>query len=256
MYNKVYARYSSTNPPIPSCFTFVHFADPIEKCYLQLQRPLAIGRPWYRCSLHAHALHSVSHNPHHNHHHLQRQVQNTLISLPQPAPGTFSASTRIVIHNTTTSLAWAALTDFPAYAAWNPFVRSAVVVNQRNATVPSQYPVEGLNLLLRTQIPPLELPVDRGTRDNPLATQYAYEEITHVQPELGRLAWRYASDTFVRAERWQAVSDMGNGDVLYESREVFNGLLSGVVKVGFARNVQRGFEEQGEGLKMLLEGMA
>jgi hypothetical protein len=148
-------------------------------------------------------------------------------NLPPPtSPGVFSASTRILIQNTTTALAWTALTNFPAYAEWNPFVRSAVVVDEHNDTAPEQYPVEGLNLLLRTQIPPLKLPVDRDTRDNPLATQYAYEEITHVQPELGRLAWKYASDALVKAERWQAVSDAGDGAVLYESREVFDGLLS------------------------------
>jgi hypothetical protein len=177
-------------------------------------------------------------------------------NLPPPSsPGVFTASTRILIHNTTTSAAWAALTNFPGYAAWNPFVRAAVVVNPlTNATLPEQYPVVGKNLCLRTQIPPLPLPVSEGSRDNPLATQYAYEEITAVQPELGRLAWKYATDALVRAERWQAVSDMGDGDVLYESREVFEGLLSPVVKAGFGRNVQKGFEGQGVGLKMLLEG--
>jgi hypothetical protein len=177
-------------------------------------------------------------------------------NLPPPSsPGVFTASTRITIHNTSVPLAWAALTNFPAYASWNPFVRSAIVVSPlTNDTEPAQYPVVGKNLLLRTQIPPLPLPVSEDTRDNPLATQYAYEEITAVQPELGRLAWKYATDALVRAERWQAVSDMGGGDVLYESREVFEGLLSPVVKAGFGRNVQKGFEQQGVGLKMLLEG--
>jgi hypothetical protein len=177
-------------------------------------------------------------------------------NLPPPtSPGVFTASTRILIHNTTTHLAWAALTNFPAYASWNPFVRSAIVLSPPlNTTVPDQYPAVGLNLLLRTQIPPLPLPVNARTLDNPLATQFAYEEITAVQPDKGRLAWKYATDTLVQAERWQAVSDMGGGDVLYESREVFEGLLSPVVKAGFGRNVQKGFEQQGVGLKMLLEG--
>ena len=76
-----------------------------------------------------------------------------------------------------------------------------------------------------------------------LATQYAYERITHVQREEGRLCWVYVADGLVEAERWQAISDMEDGVVLYyESREVFGGALAGVVKAGFGGDLQRGFE--------------
>jgi hypothetical protein len=132
-------------------------------------------------------------------------------NLPDVAPGVFNVSTRIEIQ-TTTSAVWNALTNFPAYAEWNPFVRlvkigmnafysvgmpnkdcsAAVVVSPLNITLPEQYPVEGKRLFLRTQIPPLPLPVDASTPDNILHTQFAYENITHVQPELLRLAWEYA----------------------------------------------------------------
>jgi hypothetical protein len=177
-------------------------------------------------------------------------------NLPPPSfPGLFSASTRILIHNTSTSAAYAALSNFPLYSTWNPFVRSAIVVSPLNITLQQQTPIEGANLFLRTQIPPLPFPVDEHTPDNPLATQFAYELITHVQPELGRLCWKYAVvDAVVRAERWQAVSDMGGGTVLYESREVFDGLAAGVVKAGFGEDLQKGFDAQGAGLKRLLEG--
>jgi hypothetical protein len=176
-------------------------------------------------------------------------------NLPPPSsPGVFTASTRIVIANTTTAQAWSALTNFPAYAEWNPFVRSAIVVSPLNITLQRQYPVEGKNLFLRTQIPPLPLPVNSRTPDNPLATQFAYEEITHVQPQLGRLAWKYAADALVQAERWQAVSDAGEGRVLYESREVFDGALAEVVKATLGESLQKGFDAQGEALRALLEG--
>jgi len=102
-------------------------------------------------------------------------------------------------------------------------VRAAIVVSPLNLTLPDQTPVEGKDLFLRVQIPPLPLPVNKDTPDNPLATQFSYEKITAVQPELGRLAWKFQPDVKVllSAERWQAVSDLGNGMVLYESREVF-----------------------------------
>jgi hypothetical protein len=67
-----------------------------------------------------------------------------------------------------------------------------VVVSPLNVTLPEQYPVEGKRLFLRTQMPPLPLPVDASTPDNLLNTQFAYETITHVQPDRLRLAWEYA----------------------------------------------------------------
>jgi hypothetical protein len=44
-------------------------------------------------------------------------------NLPSVAPGVFNVSTRIEIQ-ATTSAVWDTLTNFPAYAEWNPFVRS------------------------------------------------------------------------------------------------------------------------------------
>jgi hypothetical protein len=176
-------------------------------------------------------------------------------NLPPPtSPGIFTASTRILISNSSVSAAWSALTNFPAYSTWNPFVRSAIVVSPSNLTLPDQYPAVGLNLFLRTQIPALPLPVSAKTPDNPLATQFAYEEITAVDREQGRLAWKYAADALVQAERWQAVSDAGDGRVLYESREVFDGALAGVLKATLGKQLQSSFEAQGEGLRRLLEG--
>lgn len=136
-------------------------------------------------------------------------------NLPAVAPGVFNVSTRIEIQ-TSTDRVWHALTNFPAYAEWNPFVRlvnntnasypvcgpineyfsAAVVTSPLNITLPEQYPVEGKRLFLRTQIPPLPLPVDASTPDNVLNTQFAYENITHVQPDLLRLAWAYAVRRF------------------------------------------------------------
>ncbi|KAI8937721.1 hypothetical protein NX059_005421 [Plenodomus lindquistii] len=182
-------------------------------------------------------------------------IPSNYTNLPPAAPGIFSASTRIQIR-TTVPAAWSALTNFSSYASWNPFTRAATVVIPSNLTIPPQYPVEGYHLILRTQIPPLPLPVDENTPDNLLATQFAYENITHVQEERGRLAWRYIPELGVQAERWQALSDLGNGTILYESREVFSGPTAVLVKELLGQSLQRGFDAQGEGLKLLLEGNA
>lgn len=131
---------------------------------------------------------------------------------------------------------------------------SAIVVTPLNFTAPEQYPVEGANLFMRVQIPPLPLPVDSSTPDNPLNTQFAFENITAVQPELLRLAWKYVSPpAILESERWQAITDLGNGKVLYESREVFSGPLAYLIKTLYETGLREGFKSQGEALKLLLE---
>ncbi|CAI6335915.1 unnamed protein product [Periconia digitata] len=148
-------------------------------------------------------------------------------------------------------------TDFANYPTWNPFVRAAIVISPLNLTLPEQRPVEGERLFLRLQIPPLPLPVDQNTPDNPLNTQVAYENITHVQPELGRVAWKYYSpDGVLDAVRWSAITDVGNGRVVYESREVYLGLLAPTLQVTMGESLQKSFDAQGKGLKLLIEKAA
>lgn len=176
-------------------------------------------------------------------------------NLPQVEPGVFNASARMEIHNTTFDAAWNALTDFPKYPLWNPFVRYAVVTSPLNVTLPDQRPVEGKNLFFRVQIPSLPLPVDEDTPDNPLNTQLSQELIIAVQPELGRLAWEfYPATPLLSARRWQAITDLGDGTILYESREVFGGPAALAIQATLEEGLQQSFEGQAEGLKLYLEG--
>lgn len=180
-------------------------------------------------------------------------VEAQFINLPDVPQGVFNVSTSIEMQGTAAA-AWDAITDFANYPTWNPFVRKALVVSPLNVTLPLQRPVEGKRLFFRVQIPPLPLPVDEDTPDNPLNTQYSYENITRVQPELGRVAWKYYSlDVALAAERWSAVTDIGKGKVLYESREVYSGLLAYTLEATLAKPLQQSFDAQGEGLKLLLE---
>ncbi|KAH7078780.1 hypothetical protein BKA63DRAFT_250812 [Paraphoma chrysanthemicola] len=176
-------------------------------------------------------------------------------NLPPPPPGLFTIQASILIPNTTVSAAWHALTNLPAYASWNPFVRRAVVVSALplNLTLPKQYPVVGANIYFRTQMPPLPFPVDENTPENPLNTQVSYEEIVVVDRKRGLLAWKYVPEELLQAQRWQSVS-AHEGGVWYESREVFDGTLAPVVRESFEDGLQKGFEAQAEGLKRLLRG--
>lgn len=181
-------------------------------------------------------------------------VTSEYTNLPDSPPGVFNVSARIEIYSTVEA-AWETLTNFPLYANWNPFVRFGVVLSPDNLTLPEQRPVENSRLFLRVQIPPLDLPVNKDTPDNPLHTQYTYENVTHIQPELGRLAWEYeAVDALLYGERWQALSDLGNQTLLYESREVYTGALATALQATMGKGLQEAFEGQAKGLKLSLEG--
>lgn len=179
-------------------------------------------------------------------------VLSTFTNLPDVPLGVFNVSTRIEIRSTK-SAAWKALTDFRKYPEWNPFVRASVMVSSNNATLRDQYPAEGRRLFLRTQIPALPLPVNRHTPDIGANTQYSYENVTHVQRKQGRLAWDFLGDSNLKAERWSAVSDIGRGKVLYESREVFSGSVAEYLESQAGETLQASFDTQAQALKVLLE---
>lgn len=179
-------------------------------------------------------------------------VLSIFTNLPNVPRGVFNVSTRIEIRSTKHA-AWKALTDFPKYPDWNPFVRASIMVSPDNTTLRNQYPVEGRRLFLRTQIPALPMPINRNTPDVKANTQYSYENVTHVQRRQGRLAWDFVTDPNLQAERWSAVSDIGHGKVLYESREVFSGITAVYLQTLLGGTLQASFEAQGKALKTLLE---
>lgn len=179
-------------------------------------------------------------------------VLSTFTNLPDVPPGVFNVSTRIEIRSNKDA-AWDALTDFPKYPDWNPFVRASIMVSLSNVTLRDQYPREGRLLCLRTQIPALPQPVDRDTPDVLANTQFALENVTAVQREQGRLAWRFLGDALIQAERWSAVSQIGRGKVLYESREVFSGPAAGFLGSQLAETLQDCFDAQAQAFRILLE---
>lgn len=90
----------------------------------------------------------------------------------------------------------------------------------------------------------------------PPFTTKAFERITVVDPEHHRLAWAnidYPSWA-LRAERWQVLSTMGNGQTRYESWEAFNGVLAHLVKWVIGRKLEQAFVAFADGLKGRCEG--
>lgn len=137
-------------------------------------------------------------------------------------------------------------------------LRSQIVANALFIPVPDQTPRENLRLILSVQIPPLPLPVSATTPPNPLNAQMSLENITHVQPEIYRVAWVQAMfpTDILSAERWSALSvvETSNGNrTLYESREVYDGSLASTLEALYGQGLQEAFEAQASGLQLRAE---
>jgi hypothetical protein len=128
-------------------------------------------------------------------------------------------------------------------ASWNPL------------GLEKQKVTEGAFATFSVQLPALPLPVTAATKDVWLNTQSSKENITHVQPEIRRVAWKAVMfpDWFMTSERWTGISKLANGMTVYESREVFYGVGAVLLEWIYAEALQKSFEAQGLGLKMLLE---
>ncbi|VDC05666.1 unnamed protein product [Peniophora sp. CBMAI 1063] len=175
-------------------------------------------------------------------------------NLPPLGSGVFEVSTRQLIDAPLETV-WNAVLNFSSYPDWNPFSRSQVVCDEFFIPLDNQTAFEGARIIINAQIPPLLVPVNRTTPSNPLHNQVSFENITHLQPDLHRVAWKQIDipDIAVNATRWTAVSTVDNM-TLYESAEVYGGGLAGVVESLFGEGLQEAFDAQGVALKELLEG--
>ncbi|KAK7445163.1 hypothetical protein VKT23_009594 [Stygiomarasmius scandens] len=181
-------------------------------------------------------------------------------NLPPAPPGVFTVQNSVLI-NATLKDVWDVLTDFPSYPDWNPFLRSITVADDFFIPTDSQIPQEGHRIILVTQIPPLTGPISRNSKGNPLESHYDFDNLTHVQPEQGRIAWKVMGwpDGMLSAERWNAVSEVTGEDgekrVLYEYREVFGGALGYFVEEFLGDGLKEGFEAEGKAMKARVEGL-
>jgi hypothetical protein len=134
-----------------------------------------------------------------------------------------SASTEI---DAPPAAVWAALTDLPRFAEWNPFIRNA-----------SGTPAVGARLLVRVQS---SLPFRLVFRP----TVLAYEK-EHV------LRWRgyFGARWLARGDHMFTIAPTDDGRVRFEQREVFGGLLPRIARRMLERETRRGFTAMNRALK-------
>ncbi|KAJ8517421.1 hypothetical protein ONZ45_g5384 [Pleurotus djamor] len=183
-------------------------------------------------------------------------------NLPPAPPGVFTAEGSSLI-DAPIDLVFEIILDFPNYPVWNPFARSMVMVDNSLAKTPleDQTPVEGRRVLITASIPPLQPPVNASSPSNPLQTQESLEVITLIDPVTHRASWKQIMipSLLMIAERTTALSVVETPDgprVFYESREVFQQLLSLVVGLLFKQGLQQGFEAQAAAVKERAEALA
>lgn len=112
-----------------------------------------------------------------------------------------------------------------------------------------QTPEEGKRLIIRVQIPPLQ---SANETENPLHTQFSFENITAFEPENYRMAWGQIMipQALLSGNRWTALSEI-EGGTLYESREIFRGGLAPLLETLSQKGLQEAFEAQAAALEAL-----
>ncbi|GBE86973.1 hypothetical protein SCP_1002180 [Sparassis crispa] len=144
---------------------------------------------------------------------------------------------------------WDVLVDFPSYGEWNDMVHAQTIVDEHKKPLDSQILQEGRHLLMEVHIPPTS---DRSHKP----TSHAFELITNVDHAAHRVCWVSTYPRwFIEAVRWQTLSpvDGEEGKTKYESREVFRGIGSWILRWFLAGGLQQGFDACAQGLKRRAE---
>jgi len=128
---------------------------------------------------------------------------------------------------------WAALVDFESYPRWNPFTTS-----------------------VRTDLE-IGAPVSLGVAMPGRSYSDRVEWVNLVEP--GRtICWgmMLGHPALLVANRWQTLSEVGEGRTRYHTVDRFSGLFVPVMMAIYAEPMRRGFESVGLGLKGWVEGAA
>ena len=130
-------------------------------------------------------------------------------------------------------LVWRLLVDFDSYPDWNPFTTRVVTTLQVGE--------------------PVELHVDMPGRSRSVQTEW----VNLVEP--GRtVCWgtRVVHPWLLCANRWQTLTDMGDGRTRYETIDRFSGVLVPLVMALYGEPMRQGFESVAQALKKHAESHA
>jgi len=141
--------------------------------------------------------------------------------------------------------------DFPEYKHWNPFVRSQEIYSPGND---DQTIEVGKQLHLTVNIPPT-------FEDSKAKTQKSKCIIEVIDHKNYSAEWRadMLPSMLLRSYRVQRLREEEQPDgkvTIYESKEVFAGLLMRIVQWSFGKGLQEGFEAMAEGLRKRSEELA
>lgn len=124
---------------------------------------------------------------------------------------------------------WYALTDLENYHIWNPFT-----------------PKIETNWKIREPVL-LTVQMKKG-RNSIKQTEY----LSRLNPP-DEVAWGMKWSIFLKAERVQRLSSDENGDTLYFTEDIIEGMLSPIVHLMYGKSIQKGFEALAKSLKKYMD---
>ena len=132
---------------------------------------------------------------------------------------------------------WAVLKDVDSYPSWNPFTVSVKTDFGLGSPVDMQVCLKG-----------------RRNRDGSRKTMHQVEHITSYV-EGSRVSWgvNVGPGWFITADRWQQLTDLGNGRTRYETVDEFTGVGVGFMMMLMEKHMRRGFQEVADALKVRCE---
>ena len=128
---------------------------------------------------------------------------------------------------------WAVLMEVESYPEWNPFTTSVRTTFALGSPVDMQVALNGPGKRCRRQ-------VEYITGYDAAAHRFSWG--THVGP-----GW------FITADRWQQLTDLGDGRTRYETSDEFTGVGVGFMLALMEQKVRRGFEGIARELKTRCE---
>jgi len=130
---------------------------------------------------------------------------------------------------------WAILLDVGRYPEWNPFTVSV------QTTFAMGDPVD------------MQVALQPGKR-----TRHQVEHITGFWPDRHRFSWGtdVGPGWFIKADRWQQLTDLGGGRTRYETSDEFTGVGVPLMLALMESKVSRGFHDIAKALKARAESPA